>query len=193
MDADLFFTSRLEIYFKDSRSLLVVFLEKRQRLEMSDRLSTIMYRYSAELPTPSPVMLKSPTMLSPMMGRLSGKLSASLSAKMLSGLRLDELSTAQRKWQTREISNVGSNIPVLTNADIWISSRTLAFSIRYLVVPPATQRSIQSSVSNVSLGAGVGLVKEACPAWVVKDYTSEKLDLNATESYREYVLSISPE
>ena len=100
--------SRLEIYFKDSRSLLVVFLEKRQRLEMSDRLSTIMYRYSGEPPpTASPVMqLKSPPLLSPMMGRLSGKLSASLSAKVLSGLRLDELSTAQRKWQTREISNV---------------------------------------------------------------------------------------
>lgn len=106
---------RLEIYFKDSRSLLVVFLEKRQRLEMSDRLSSIMYRYSSEPPpTASPVMqLKSPPLLSPMMGRLSGRLSASFGAKVLSGLGMDELSTAQRKWQTREISNVRrSRFPV---------------------------------------------------------------------------------
>ncbi|KZT70568.1 beach-domain-containing protein [Daedalea quercina L-15889] len=141
----------LEIYFKDSRSLLVVFLEKRQRSELSDRLSSILYRYSAEPPTPSPVMLKSPTMLSPMMGRLSGKLSASLSAKMLSGLRLDELSTAQRKWQTREISNF-TYLSILNQ----ISGRTPSDATQYPVFP-----------------------------WVIKDYTSEKLDLSSAESYRD--------
>ncbi|TFY62229.1 hypothetical protein EVJ58_g3994 [Rhodofomes roseus] len=120
----------LEIYFKDSRSLLIVFLEKRQRLAMSDRLSTIMYRYNAEPPTPSPVMLKSPTMLSPMMGRLSGKLSATLSAKVLSGLRLDELSTAQRKWQTREISNF-TYLSILNQ----ISGRTPSDATQYPVFP----------------------------------------------------------
>ncbi|KAH9925795.1 beach-domain-containing protein [Fomitopsis serialis] len=141
----------LEVYFKDSRSLLVVFLEKRQRLEMSDRLSTIMYRYNAEPPTPSPVMLKSPTMLSPMVGRLSGKLSASLSAKVLSGLRMDELSTAQRRWQTRDISNF-TYLSILNQ----ISGRTPSDATQYPVFP-----------------------------WVLKDYTSEKLDLVSAGSYRD--------
>lgn len=27
-------------------------------------------------------------------------------------------------------------------------------------------------------------------AWVIKDYTSEKLDLSSAESYREYVLQL---
>ena len=84
----------LEIYFKDSRSLLVVFLDKKRRLEMDQRLSvSISYRGASESFTPGTGLLKTP---------LLGK----MSAKVMSGFRADALSTAQRKWQTREISNV---------------------------------------------------------------------------------------
>ncbi|CCM01782.1 uncharacterized protein FIBRA_03849 [Fibroporia radiculosa] len=123
----------LEIYFKDSRSLLVVFLDKRQRQDINDRLSSLVYRLNAEPPPPSPGMLKSPLlspMLSPMVGRLSGKLSASLSAKVLSGLRIDELSTAQRKWQAREISNF-TYLSILNQ----ISGRTPSDATQYPVFP----------------------------------------------------------
>lgn len=125
----LFRDVALEIYFKDSRSLLVVFLHKRQRQEVTDRLSPIVNRLLYEAPPPSPAMLKSP-LLSPMMGRLSGKLSASLSAKVLTGLRLDELSTAQRKWQTREISNF-TYLSILNQ----ISGRTPSDATQYPVFP----------------------------------------------------------
>ena len=81
---------RLEVYFKDSRSLLVVFLDKERRLSMHQRLSSIIGRFQGEATTPG--------LLTPMFGKVS--------ARVMSGLRLDELSTAQRKWQTREISNV---------------------------------------------------------------------------------------
>ncbi len=43
---------------------------------------------------------------SPFTGKLSAKVSSSFGAKMLSGFSSDELSSAQRKWQSREISNV---------------------------------------------------------------------------------------
>ncbi|PCH37188.1 beach-domain-containing protein [Wolfiporia cocos MD-104 SS10] len=127
--AFLFRDVALEIYFKDSTSLLVVFLEKHSRQAMNDRLASLVYRLSAEQPTPSPGLLKSP-LLSPMMGRLSGKLSATLGAKVLSGLKLDELSTAQRKWQAREISNF-TYLSILNQ----ISGRTPSDATQYPVFP----------------------------------------------------------
>lgn len=43
---------------------------------------------------------------SPMVSRLSARVSARVGGRALMGFRADELSTAQRKWQAREISNV---------------------------------------------------------------------------------------
>ena len=82
----------LEIYFKDSRSLLVVFLEKKNRLEMEQRLALIVSN-RADMQNPSSALLKTP-----LLGRVG--------ARMMSGFRNDSLLTAQRKWQAREISNV---------------------------------------------------------------------------------------
>jgi hypothetical protein len=82
----------LEVYFKDSRSLLIVFLDKNKRLDVHHRLTAIISRL-AEAPTPG--LLRTP---------LFGRVSAG--ARVLSGLWNDELSTAQRRWQAREISNV---------------------------------------------------------------------------------------
>ena len=81
----------LEIYFKDSRSLLIVFLDKKRRLEWNQRLSSIVVRGGPDTITPG--LLKTP---------LLGK----MSARVMAGFRGDSLSTAQRKWQAREISNV---------------------------------------------------------------------------------------
>lgn len=70
---------------------------------MNDRLSAFVAgRHSSDTITPG--ILKSP-----LVGRSARvSVSARLSAKVLMGFRPDELSTAQRKWQAREISNVGS-------------------------------------------------------------------------------------
>ncbi|KAF5360312.1 hypothetical protein D9758_009126 [Tetrapyrgos nigripes] len=87
----------LEIYFKDSRSLLIVFLDKNKRLDVHHRLTAITSRL-AEVPTPG--LLRTP---------LFGRVSAG--ARALSGLWNDELSTAQRRWQAREISNISGRTP----------------------------------------------------------------------------------
>ncbi|KAF8882140.1 hypothetical protein BD779DRAFT_1544178 [Infundibulicybe gibba] len=81
----------LEIYFKDSRSLLVVFLTKQRRSQINQQLSTITTQNSLNI-IPTPGILRTP-----LFGRVH--------ARVLSGFRNDELSTAQRKWQAREISN----------------------------------------------------------------------------------------
>jgi hypothetical protein len=86
----------LEIYFKDSRSLLIVFLDQARRRDMYQRLAVIVGQNLPEPLTPG-------LLLSPILGK-------ALSAKMLSPSPADELSTAQRKWQAREISNVRSLI-----------------------------------------------------------------------------------
>lgn len=59
---------------------------------MSDKLTNFMMVQNMSA-SRSPLLHRTP---------LLGK----MSAKILSGMR-DELSTAQRKWQAREISNVG--------------------------------------------------------------------------------------
>ena len=96
--------NRLELYFKDSRSLLVVFLDKQKRQAITDRLSSIISgdKYSGDTLTPG--FLKSPL---PIMERLSARVSATMNAKVLMGFKMDEIATAQRRWQAREISNVG--------------------------------------------------------------------------------------
>lgn len=91
----------LEIYFKDSRSLLVVFLDKAKRQTTTDKLAALLAPEKYLGDTLTTGLLKSP-----MMGRLSAKVSARVSARVLMGFKPDELATAQRKWQAREISNV---------------------------------------------------------------------------------------
>ena len=90
------FVIRLEIYFRDSRSLLVVFLDRKRRSDFEQHLPSIMGRPASEL-IMSPGSASYPQR-TPLLGRMS--------SRVLSGFRADELSTATRKWQARELSNV---------------------------------------------------------------------------------------
>ena len=92
------YDDRVEIYFQDSISLFLVFLDKKNRQVAHQRLSTVVQKRVSIEPQSS-TLLKSPSFPA-IFGRVG--------AKVLSGLRPDELSIAQRKWQTREISNVCS-------------------------------------------------------------------------------------
>ncbi|KIK63270.1 hypothetical protein GYMLUDRAFT_196894 [Collybiopsis luxurians FD-317 M1] len=112
----LFRDVALEIYFKDSRSLLVVFIDKQKRSEIDQRLTSITSRNSSEN-APTPGLLRTP-------------LFGIVSARVLSGLWADELSTAQRKWQAREISNF-TYLCVLNQ----ISGRTPSDATQYPVFP----------------------------------------------------------
>lgn len=112
----LFRDVALEIYFKDSRSLLIVFLTKKQRHDMNQKLSSIVHgnRNPSEL---TPGLLRSPML-------------AKASARVLSGFRADELSSAQRKWQAREISNY-TYLSILNQ----ISGRTPSDATQYPIFP----------------------------------------------------------
>lgn len=88
----------IEIYFKDSRSLLLVFLEKKHRQTVHQRLSSVLAIRAAADPHATGLLK------TPLFGRVS--------ARVLSGFRADELMSAQRKWQTREISNVRTLFPL---------------------------------------------------------------------------------
>lgn len=79
--------------------MLVVFLHKERRSDTYHRLATIISRTTLEVSTPG---IGSALLKSPLLGRVS--------SRVLSGLKIDEISTAQRKWQAREISNVLTSI-----------------------------------------------------------------------------------
>ncbi|KAH9476097.1 Beige protein-like protein 1 [Psilocybe cubensis] len=116
----LFRDVALEIYFKDSRSLLIVFLDKKRRSDLEHRLSTIVGRPYSEIgmtPGPAPQ-----TQRTPMFGKMG--------SRVLSGFRTDELSTATRKWQAREISNF-AYLSILNQ----ISGRTPSDATQYPVFP----------------------------------------------------------
>ena len=83
--------SSLEIYLRDTRSLLVVFGSKQDRQIIHSRLLSIQSAFSVN-DSLTPSVLRTP-------------LISKVSARLFSGFR-DEISTAQRKWQAREISNV---------------------------------------------------------------------------------------
>ncbi|THV04025.1 beach-domain-containing protein [Dendrothele bispora CBS 962.96] len=112
----LFRDVTLEIYFKDSRSLLIVLLDKNKRSDVNHRLSAITARIS-EVPTPG--LLRTP---------LFGKVSAG--ARAFSGFWTDQLSTAQRRWQAREISNF-TYLSILNQ----ISGRTPSDATQYPIFP----------------------------------------------------------
>ena len=107
---------RLELYFKDSRSLLVVFLDKKKRQTITDRLTSVLNGDKHSSDHLAPGFLKSP-----MMGRLSARVSATMGAKVLMGFKPDELATAQRRWQAREISNVRpAHFSCIVRASDWL-------------------------------------------------------------------------
>lgn len=95
---------RIEIYFQDSISLFLVFLDKKGRQAAHHRLSAVLQNRVSVEPQSSG-LLRSPGFPA-IFGRVG--------AKVLSGLRPDELSIAQRKWQTREMSNVSVLAPPLS-------------------------------------------------------------------------------
>ncbi|TFK36229.1 hypothetical protein BDQ12DRAFT_737089 [Crucibulum laeve] len=111
----LFRDVALEIYFKDSRSLLVVFLDKKKRYDIDQRLSVIITRSSES---------------AAMTGALRTPLFGRMGPSVLSGFREDELSTATRKWQAREISNF-TYLSILNQ----ISGRTPSDATQYPVFP----------------------------------------------------------
>jgi hypothetical protein len=85
-------SSSLEIYFKDSRSLLIVFLDKDRRRDIDQRLLNIISRFS-----PPDAIAATP-------GRTTSRIRTPRFGKVFQ--KSDELSSAQRRWQAREISNV---------------------------------------------------------------------------------------
>ncbi|KAJ7075426.1 beach-domain-containing protein [Mycena belliarum] len=108
----LFRDVALEIYFKDSRSLLVVFLDKQRRRDIDQRLLNIVNRY-----TPPDAISSTPgRMRTPRFGRVFQK--------------TDELSSAQRRWQAREISNF-TYLSILNQ----LSGRTPSDATQYPVFP----------------------------------------------------------
>ena len=74
-------------------------MDRKQRREIANHLATIIGRAGGD--PGSAGLMKSP---------FTGKLSGRLSSRILPGFGHDELSIAQRKWQSREISNVCGHI-----------------------------------------------------------------------------------
>ncbi|KAJ6565477.1 beach-domain-containing protein [Mycena vulgaris] len=109
----LFRDVALEIYFKDSRSLLVVFLDKQRRRDIDQRLLNIVGRYTPpdSVPSATPGRMRTPRF---------GKVFQ----------RPDELSSAQRRWQAREISNF-TYLSILNQ----ISGRTPSDATQYPIFP----------------------------------------------------------
>jgi len=96
----------LEIYFKDSRSLLVVFASRKSRQDFSDKLTSSVSLH-IQGPPRSPLVLKTPLL-------------GMVGSRVLNGFK-DEIGTAQRKWQAREISNVRQLLCFLSNQTYYFS------------------------------------------------------------------------
>ncbi|KAL5513687.1 BPH1 [Sanghuangporus vaninii] len=112
----LFRDVALEVYFKDNRSLLIVFPNWKRRQDACDRL------------TASVAAQRIPASRSPLILHRSPLL-ARTAPKFMTGLR-DELATALRKWQAREISNF-TYISILNQT----SGRTPCDATQYPVFP----------------------------------------------------------
>ncbi|KAJ7856539.1 beach-domain-containing protein [Mycena leptocephala] len=111
----LFRDVALEIYFKDSRSLLVVFLDKERRRDIDQRLINIVSRYTPADAVATP-------------GRATGRVRTPRFGKVFQ--KGDELASAQRRWQTREISNF-TYLSILNH----ISGRTSSDATQYPIFP----------------------------------------------------------
>ncbi|EJC99617.1 beach-domain-containing protein [Fomitiporia mediterranea MF3/22] len=112
----LFRDVALELYFKDNRSLLIVFPNKQRRQEISDKLANSVVARSTSV-SRSPLVLHR----TPLLGRAT--------TRVMTDLR-DELATAQRKWQAREISNF-TYLSILNQT----SGRTPGDATQYPVFP----------------------------------------------------------
>ncbi|KAK7042535.1 hypothetical protein R3P38DRAFT_3448691 [Favolaschia claudopus] len=133
----LFRDVALEIYFQDSRSLLIVFLDKERRRDIDQRLISIINRHSL------------PDAVTQTPGRATSRMRTPRFGKVFQ--KSDELSSAQRRWQAREISNF-TYLSILNH----ISGRTPSDATQYPIFP-----------------------------WVLKDYSSQTLDLTNPDSYRD--------
>ncbi|KAG8952301.1 hypothetical protein FRC04_004729 [Tulasnella sp. 424] len=89
----LFRDVALEIYFRDSRSILVVFSNKHDRQMLLGRLNAIRIQGLDDMAPGTPTPAK------------TGQLMALVGQKLPTFLAGDEIGTAQRRWQNREISN----------------------------------------------------------------------------------------
>ncbi|TFK23845.1 beach-domain-containing protein [Coprinopsis marcescibilis] len=134
----LFRDVALEIYFKDSRSLLLVFLDKKRRSDVDTRISAIINKNNSD-----PALSTAGPPRTPMFSLMG--------SRVFSNFRGDDLATATRRWQAREISNF-TYLSILNQT----SGRTPSDATQYPIFP-----------------------------WVIADYTSSTLDLNAPESYRD--------
>jgi len=101
---------RLEIYMCDSRTLLVVFATAKDRQDINAKLTML---HGGGLKPPEPHSA----------GGFRTPLIRSVGSKVLTGFR-EEIWTAQRRWQAREISNVcrwGRMRATLTRLEVHVS------------------------------------------------------------------------
>ncbi|KAH7092832.1 beach-domain-containing protein [Auriculariales sp. MPI-PUGE-AT-0066] len=112
----LFRDVALEIYMRDSRTLLVVFSSSKERQEISTKLTML---HGGGHKTPEPVSA----------GGFRTPLIRSVGSKALTGFR-EEIWTAQRRWQAREISNF-TYLSIINQT----SGRTPADVTQYPVFP----------------------------------------------------------
>lgn len=114
----LFRDVALEIYMKDSRSLFVVFSKPQDRREINDKFSQLMNLRAANdgAVTPHGPMIRSPFL-------------TRVTQRVFTGAR-DEIVTAQRRWQARELSNF-AYLSILNQA----SGRTRCDVTQYPVFP----------------------------------------------------------
>ncbi|KAG8908740.1 hypothetical protein FRB99_002978 [Tulasnella sp. 403] len=108
----------LEIYFKDSRSILIVFSTRKDRQTIMAKLHIIKMQPLNDL-TP----VQGGSMRTPLLSRVGARLSVAFQ-------NTDEILSAQRKWQAREISNF-SYLCLINQA----SGRTLNDLTQYPVFP----------------------------------------------------------
>lgn len=110
---------------KDSRSVFIVFPTQKDRQDIHSKLTFLLSSRPGNDPTISPgAMLRTPLL-------------SRVSARVFTGGR-DEISTAQRKWQAREISNVGRTLRLSRIlSSLSTSSPTSAFSTKHLDEPVA--------------------------------------------------------
>ncbi|KAI9573033.1 hypothetical protein HD554DRAFT_2058344 [Boletus coccyginus] len=137
----LFRDVALEIFFKDSRTLLAVFLDGAHRHDVSQRLQVIITRHlTHEHVSTLGLVLREMSIAMPKgMGRVAPT------------ARDKAVAMAQRQWQNREISNY-TYLSILNQ----LSGRTPSDATQYPVFP-----------------------------WVLKDYTSDVLDLSSPDSFRD--------
>jgi len=126
----------LELYFKNSQSLLLIFVNKNQRKDTRRHLDQRHSRTGSDVIDPSAVF-----------GKMSSRLGFFLASDAKS--RETELNIATRKWQAREISNVSTSAIMLNNGLMECSSSPiLVSSIKFREELQAMLPSTQYSVSH---------------------------------------------